>query len=243
MAAKRSVLVTGASRGIGRAIVEVLAEQGFEVVINYRSNEAAAREVLTGIEARGGKGRLLAFDVADREAVRAAIESDTAEHGVYWGVVLNAGITADAPLPAMSGEAWDRVIETNLGGFYNVLNPLIMPMIRQKRGGRIVTLSSVAGIAGNRGQANYAASKGGIIAATRSLARELAKRQITVNSVAPGLIATDMTADLPSDAVVKAIPMRRMGRPEEVAGLVGYLFSETAGYITGEVISVNGGLV
>ena len=160
-------------------------------------------------------------------------------------MVLNAGVTADAPLPAMTGEMWDRVVHTNLDGFYNVLNPLVMPMIRAKKGGRIVTMSSLSGLAGNRGQANYAATKAGIIAASKSLARELGKRKITVNSVAPGLIETDMTADLSEhmDQIIKEIPLRRMGKPEEVAGVVAFLFSEPAAYITGEVISINGGML
>jgi 3-oxoacyl-[acyl-carrier protein] reductase len=164
------------------------------------------------------------------------------ENGVYWGVVLNAGVTDDGPLAGMSPEAWDKVIHTNLDAFFNVLKPVMMPMVRAKQGGRIVTVTSVAGIAGNRGQTNYAASKGGLIAATKSLARELAKRKITVNSVAPGLIDTDMSADAPQDELIKAIPMRRLGKPEEVAGCVGYLFSDSAAYLTGEVIAIHGGL-
>jgi len=241
--AKRSALVTGASRGIGRAIAVQLASQGFDIAVNYRGNREAAEETLRAIRENGGDGWLAPFDIADREATRAALEQDMAAHGVYWGVVLNAGVAADAPLPALNGEDWDRVLRTNLDGFYNALHPLVMPMIRQKRGGRIVVMSSLSGLAGNRGQTNYAASKGGLIAAAKSLARELAKRQITVNSVAPGLIESDMTADLPAEEMIKGIPMRRLGKPEEVAGLVGYLFSESAGYITGEVISINGGLL
>jgi len=240
----RSVLVTGASRGIGRAIALELARRGFTVALNYRSNQAAAEATLADVHAAGsGASYLLPFDVADRAAATAALEGDIATHGVYWGVVLNAGITDDAPLPAMSGDAWDRVIHTNLDSFHNVLHPLVMPMIRKKWGGRIVTLSSVAGIAGNRGQTNYAASKAGLIAATKSLARELAKRNLTVNSVAPGLIETDMTGDLPHEEVLRTIPMRRYGKPEEVAALVGFLFSDEAAYITGQVISINGGLL
>lgn len=238
----RIVLVTGASRGIGRSIALELAAKGFTVALNYRSNEGAAKVCLNSIREAGGAAYLLPFDVSDRAQTQAALEQDLEEHDVYWGVVLNAGITADAPLPALSGKAWDEVIATNLGGFYNVLNPLVMPMIRKKRGGRIVTMSSLAGLAGNRGQTNYAASKGGLIAASRSLARELAKRQITVNSVAPGLIRTDMTVDVPEEAL-KMIPMRRFGKVEEVSGLVGFLFSESAAYITGQVISVNGGML
>ena len=239
---QRTVLVTGGSRGIGKAVALQLAADGFRVAVNYRGNQDAAQDTLNQIEAAGGSGYLLQFDVADRDTVRAKLEADVEANGVYWGVVLNAGVTADGPLPALTGDDWDRVIHTNLDGFYNVLHPLVMPMIRAKKGGRIVTMSSVSGIAGNRGQTNYAASKAGIIAATKSLARELAKRNITVNSVAPGLIETDMTAEIPPEAL-KSIPMRRMGKPDEVAGLVGYLFSPTAGYITGEVITVNGGLL
>ena len=239
----KTVLVTGASRGIGRAIAIQLAGQGFHLALNYRGNHQAASETLAAVQIAGGSGYLLPFDVSDREQVKTTLETEIANNGVYWGVVLNAGVTADNAFPAMAGDDWDKVLRTNLDGFYNVLNPLVMPMVRAKKGGRIVTMSSVSGIAGNRGQANYAASKGGIIAATKSLARELAKRAITVNSVAPGLIETDMTSDLPSNEIIKAIPMRRLGKPEEVAATVGFLFSEGAAYITGEVISVHGGLM
>ncbi|CAM2068606.1 3-oxoacyl-ACP reductase FabG [Sulfidibacter corallicola] len=239
---EQRVLVTGASRGIGRAIAIHLAARGFNVGINFRSNEEAARETLTHIETQGGKAYLLPFDISDRDRARTTLEADMEEHGVYYGLVLNAGVHADAPLPALKGEDWDRVIHTNLDGFYNLLHPVVMPMIRAKRGGRIVTLSSIAGITGNRGQTNYAAAKAGLIGATKSLAQELAKRRITVNSVAPGFIDTDMVAELPKDEIVRHIPMRRFGTPEEVAGLVGFLFSEHAAYITGQAISINGGL-
>lgn len=238
----RRVLITGASRGIGRAIAIELAGKGFHIVMNYRSNEAAAKATLADVEAAGGTGELLPFDVADRAVAQAAVEADMEQNGVYWGVVLNAGVTDDGPLAGMSPEAWDRVIHTNLDAFFNVLKPLVMPMVRAKKGGRIVTVTSVAGIAGNRGQTNYAASKAGLIAATKSLARELAKRKITVNSVAPGLIDTDMSADAPQEELIKAIPMRRLGKPEEVAGCVGFLFSDSAAYLTGEVIAIHGGL-
>ena len=186
---------------------------------------------------------LLPFDVSDRDATKAAIEQDAAASGVFYGVVSNAGIAADAPFPALSGEAWDAVVHTNLDGFYNVLHPVVMPMILEKQGGRIVTLSSLSGLAGNPGQVNYGAAKAGIIGATRALAQELAKRKITVNCVAPGLIETDMVAELPLDEAKKRIPMRRLGKPEEVAALVRLLFSEDAGYITGQVISINGGML
>jgi 3-oxoacyl-[acyl-carrier protein] reductase len=185
---------------------------------------------------------MLAFDIADREACERVLLADLDANGPFWGVVCNAGVTADGPFPGMKPDAWDQVVHTNLDGFYNVLRPLVMPMVRARQGGRIVTLSSVSGIIGNRGQVNYSASKAGIIGATKALAQELAKRQITVNSVAPGLIDTDMLEGAPVEEILKAIPMRRLGRPEEVAAAVAYLFSDAAGYVTGQVLSVNGGL-
>jgi len=239
----KRVLVTGASRGIGRAVALDLAQAGFEVVLNYKSSHAQAEEVRDQIAASGGTASLLPFDVSDRDTAKAAIEQDAAASGVFYGVVSNAGIAADAPFPALSGEAWDAVVHTNLDGFYNVLHPVVMPMILEKQGGRIVTLSSLSGLAGNPGQVNYGAAKAGIIGATRALAQELAKRKITVNCVAPGLIETDMVAELPLDEAKKRIPMRRLGKPEEVAALVRFLFSEDAGYITGQVISINGGML
>lgn len=241
--ARRRVLVTGASRGIGRAVAIELARQGFEIVAAYRAQRDAALGVCAEIDAEGGVARALALDVSDREACAEAISGEIEVRGAFWGAVCNAGVTADAAFPAMTGAQWDGVLRTNLDGFYNVLHPLVMPMIRLRAGGRIVTLSSVSGIAGNRGQTNYAASKAGIIAATRSLAFELAKRGITVNSVAPGLIETDMIAGAPVDALLAGIPMQRLGRPEEVAAAVAFLFSEKAGYITGQVLGVNGGMV
>ena len=240
--APRRVLVTGASRGIGRAIAEELARAGFPVVLNYRRDQKAAGEVLAAIEADGGEGRLLPFDVADRAAATAALEAEIEAHGEFWGVVCNAGITADAPFPAMKDEAWDSVLRTNLDGFYHVVKPCVMPMVRARRGGRIVTLSSAAGIVGNRGQVNYAASKAGLIGATKSLAQELAKRGITVNSVAPGFIETDLLSGIPLEELAKRIPMLRLGTCAEVAAVVRFLFSEGASYVTGQVISVNGGL-
>jgi 3-oxoacyl-[acyl-carrier protein] reductase len=239
----RRALVTGASRGIGRAIAERLARDRFAVTLHYRERAEAAEAVAKGIRAAGVRAHLLAFDVADRAAAAAALEQDIADHGPYYAVVCNAGVAVDAPFPALSGEAWDRVLRTNLDGFYNVLHPLVMPMVRARQGGRIVVMSSVSGVAGNRGQVSYSASKAGLIGAARSLALELAKRRITVNTVAPGLIETDMVSDLPLEELARAIPMRRIGTPAEVAGAVAFLISDEASYITGQVLSVNGGIV
>ena len=236
----RTILVTGASKGIGRAIAHKLGQDGFTVVAHYHADEGGAQATLESID---GKGRLIRFDTGDRAECRAALEADMAAHGPYWGVVLNAGIARDTAFPAMEDDDWDRVLDTNLGGFYNVLRPVVMPMVSARKGGRIVTLSSVSGLVGNRGQVNYSAAKAGIIGATKSLALELAKRAITVNCVAPGLIETQMIAEVPLDEAMKLIPMRRLGQPEEVAGLVGFLCSDAAGYITRQVISINGGMM
>ena len=201
-----------------------------------------AESTLSQIRDAGGHGRLLIFDLTDREQCRNRLEQDMDEHGAYYGVVCNAGITSDAAFPSMTGENWDAVIKTNLNGFYNVLHPVVMPMVRRRQSGRIITISSVSGLIGNRGQVNYSASKAGIIGATKALALELAKRKITVNCVAPGFIDTEMTNGTPIEEIIKMIPARRAGMPEEVASLVNYLMSEESSYITRQVISVNGGL-
>ena len=239
----RTVLVTGASKGIGGAVARRLAHDGFHVVVHYGRDQAGAETSLADIAAAGGDGRIVSFDISDRTACATAIQADIEVHGPYYGVVLNAGIARDNAFPAMPGADWDLVLRTNLDGFYNVLQPAIMPMVSARRGGRIVTLSSVSGLAGNRGQTNYSAAKAGIIGATKSLAIELAKRNITVNCVAPGLIETAMIAEAPIEEALKMIPMRRVGQPDDVAAVVSFLCSDGAGYVTRQVISVNGGML
>ena len=239
----RTVLVTGASKGIGRAIALKLAQDCFHLVLHYHSDEAGAWQTQQQVAASGGSGRLLQFDLADRAGCRQALEGDIEAHGAYYGVVCNAGIIRDGAFPALSDEEWDGVIHTNLDGFYNVLHPCIMPMIGLRQGGRIVTLSSVSGIMGNRGQVNYSAAKAGIIGASKALALELAKRRITVNCVAPGLIDTGMVAPEVEQEAMKLIPLQRMGQADEVAGLVSYLMSDIAAYVTRQVISINGGMI
>jgi 3-oxoacyl-[acyl-carrier protein] reductase len=240
----RSVLVTGSSRGIGRAIAEKLAASGFQVVLHCRENQAAAQGVSDGIVQAGGAApRILRFDIANRADCAAAIAGDIEANGAYYGVVCNAGVARDGAFPALTDEDWDTVLRTNLDGFYNVLHPAIMPMIRRRAPGRIVTLSSVSGVMGNRGQVNYSASKAGIIGATKALAVELASRAITVNCIAPGLIRTAMIDSAPVEEALKAVPAGRIGEPREVAGLVNFLMSDDAAYITRQVIGVNGGMV
>jgi 3-oxoacyl-[acyl-carrier protein] reductase len=242
MAENKTVLVTGSSRGIGRSVALRLAKAGWTVVLHGRRPSPEAEAALAACRALQPDSRLLCFDVSDRAAALEALENDLAVHGAYAGVVVNAGITRDAPFPGMSGEDWDLVLRTDLDGFYNVLRPLVMPMLQRRAGGRIVSIASVSGLLGNRGQANYAAAKAGVIAASRSLALELAKRGVTVNCVAPGLIDTDMTgAGVPPEAMAM-VPLRRMGTADEVASLVAYLFSDDAGYITRQVFAVDGGL-
>lgn len=237
-----SILVTGASSGIGRAIATKLAQDGYLVVAHYSSNREGAEKTREAIGSVSGSCRLLSFDVTDGDATRTAIDADLAEHGAYYGVVCNAGVTRDGSFPMLGRADWQQVIDVNLTGLYNVLQPIVMPMVRRRKPGRIVTISSASGLMGNRGQVNYSASKAGIIGATKSLAIELGKRQITVNCVAPGLIESEMTRQLPLEKILESIPANRIGQPQEVAALVAFLCSPDAGYITRQVISVNGGL-
>lgn len=236
----RRALITGASRGIGAAIARQLARDGFGVILNYVRRADAAEGVRDEIIAAGGDAVLAPFDVADRaatsEAITGLLEADARPIAV---LVNNAGIVSDAAFPAMTPGQWESVTRTTLDGFYNVTWPLVMPMVRCKYG-RIINMSSISALRGNKGQVNYAAAKAGLIGATKSLAIELAKRKITVNAVAPGLIDTDMIAEVP-DFVMERIPMRRVGKPEEVASLVGFLAGPSAAYITGQVIAIDGG--
>jgi 3-oxoacyl-[acyl-carrier protein] reductase len=225
----KRVLVTGSSRGIGKAIADALKAEGYAVVTH---------------SVRSG-GTDLQFDISDREAAAAALSADIEKNGPYYGVVLNAGVNSDNVFPAMKDEEWDRVIGTNLDGFYNVLKPCLMPMISKRIKGRIIAMSSVAGIMGNRGQVNYSAAKAGMVGAVKALAVEVARRGITVNAIAPGLIETEMIDSMvpqAMEAAMNMIPMRRVGRTDEISSLVSYLLSESAGYLTRQVISVNGGM-
>ena len=240
--ASGTVLVTGSSRGIGKAIALRLARDGYDIVLHCRSQIDEVERVAKVIADMGRQVRVLQFDISDRDMSAAILLADVEKHGCYYGVVCNAGVARDNAFPSMSGEDWDIVMQTNLDGFFNVLNPLTMPMVRQRKPGRIVTLASVSGLIGNRGQVNYSAAKAGIIGATKALALELAKREITVNCVAPGLIETDMISDVPMEEALKLIPARRVGKPEEVAAVVSFLMSEDAAYVTRQVISVNGGM-
>jgi len=238
----KSILVTGSSRGIGKAIALRLARDGYDIVLHCRSQRPKADAVAQTIIGMGRAARVLQFDIGDRDQASTILLADVEEHGCYYGIVCNAGVARDNAFPAMSGEDWDIVLQTNLDGFFNVLNPLTMPLVRRRKPGRIVTLASVSGLIGNRGQVNYSAAKAGIIGATKALAIELASREITVNCVAPGLIETDMISDVPMEEALKMIPAKRVGKPEEVAAVVSFLMGDDAAYVTRQVISVNGGL-
>lgn len=238
-----TVLITGSSRGIGKAIALNLAEKGYDIVVHCRSRLEEAESVAQAVRSQGKSARVLQFDVANRSETAEKLKADIEQYGAYYGVVLNAGLTRDNAFPALSDEDWDCVLRTNLDGFYNVLHPIMMPMIRRRKAGRIVCITSVSGLIGNRGQVNYSASKAGIIGAAKALAIELAKRKITVNCVAPGLIDTDiLDENVPINEILKMIPAQRMGNPDEVAHAVQFLIDEKASYITRQVIAVNGGL-
>ncbi|OOF70752.1 3-oxoacyl-ACP reductase FabG [Rodentibacter caecimuris] len=240
---ENTVLITGSSRGIGKAIALKLAQSGFDIVVHCRSRIEEAELVAQAVRNLGKNARVLQFDVSNREACQEILQADVEENGAYYGVVLNAGLTRDNAFPALSHDDWDCVLRTNLDGFYNVLHPVMMPMIRRRKAGRIVCITSVSGVIGNRGQVNYSASKAGVIGAAKALAVELAKRKITVNCVAPGLIDTEiLDENLPFEQILKAIPMERMGEPEDIAYAVDFLMNEKAAYITRQVIGVNGGL-
>ncbi len=238
---QRRALVTGASRGIGAATALRLAADGLHVLINYRTNEDAAAEVKARIEGDGGSAELVPFDVSDGDAAAQAISTLLEDKRPISVLVNNAGVVRDALLPVLKWEDWRLVTKTTLDGFYNVTKPMVMPMVR-RRFGRIINITSIAGVTGNPGQTNYSAAKGGLIGATKALAKEVAKKGVTVNAVAPGLIETDMIKNAPVDQILGHIPMRRLGQPEEVADLVAFLASEQAAYITGQVIGINGGL-
>ncbi len=238
----RTILITGAGTGIGAAAARRLSEAGFSVVLHCRTHRENAENLAREIREQGREARVISFDVADTQACETALNEDIQAHGAYWGVVLNAGIARDAAFPAMEHEAWQQVLDTDLGSFYNVLRPCIMPMIHLRDGGRIVVVSSVSGITGNRGQVNYSAAKAGLIAAAKSLAVELGKRKITVNAVAPGVIDTGMVSEEVREHALPLVPLGRLGAPEEVAGTIAFLCSRDAAYITRQVISVNGGM-
>ena len=245
--ADKKILVTGASGGIGRAIAVEAAKVGYYVICHYNGSQAKAEETLAQIKAAGGDGELIQFNVADREDCKTKLSEMSAKHGILWGVVNNAGVTRDNTFVGLNGDDWDKVIHTNLDSFYNVISPLIMGMAsrKNKRGGRIITMASVSGIIGNRGQTNYSASKAGVIGATKALAVELAGRNVTCNVIAPGAIETEMTEKIIPEAkeiMLNSIPMRRMGKPEEIAAAVLFLLSEGASYITRQVITVDGGM-
>jgi 3-oxoacyl-[acyl-carrier protein] reductase len=238
----RRVLVTGASKGIGRAVAIRLGAMGFDVCVHFGRDRDGAETTAAAITEAGSTARIVSFDVNDRDGAKAILEQEVEEAGAFWGIVSNAGITRDNAFPAIPPEDWDDVISTTLNGFYNVVHPLTMPMVRARNGGRIVVMASVSGLMGNRGQVNYSAAKAGLIGAAKALAMELASRKITVNAVAPGLIETAMATEVRPE-VMAAIPMKRMGTVDEVAATVEFLFKPEAAYITRQTIGVNGGLI
>jgi 3-oxoacyl-[acyl-carrier protein] reductase len=239
---EKKVLVTGASKGIGRAIAMAVSGAGYQVTAHYHKGKEAAENLQKEILQNGGKIELIQFDISNRDECQEKLDKWSEKNEAFWGIISNAGIAADDSFPGMSGEYWDSVLRTDLDSFYNVIHPLVLPICRKKKG-RIITISSVSGIMGNRGQVNYSAAKAGIIGATKALAVELASRSITVNCIAPGVIDTEMSRDVPMDIVLPSIPMGRTGKPEEVASVAVFLLSEQASYITRQVISVNGGMV
>lgn len=238
----KKVLITGASRGLGKAIAIRLANDGFNTTIHYNKNHQNAQETLDIIKENGGQGDLLQFDISNQAYTKTILENYIADNGAFYGIVNNAGIIRDGAFPALSSDDWNSVIHTNLDSFFNVIHPCIMPMIRLRNGGRVITISSVSGIMGNRGQVNYSASKAGVIGATKALAVELARRNITVNCIAPGIIETDMALEFPEKAL-EMVPMNRFGKPHEVANVASFLMSDESSYVTRQVISVNGGMI
>lgn len=238
----KSVFISGSSRGIGRACALCLAGHGYDIVLHGKSPSQALEQTIADVKAMGVNVRALSFDVCDREAARQALLKDIEENGMYWGIVANAGLSRDVTFAGMEPQVWDSVLKTNLDGFYNVVQPLVMPMVHTRRGGRIVVIASISGVMGNRGQVNYSAAKAGLIGAAKALALELASRKITVNAVAPGLIETDMVDESVTERALPFIPMKRVGKPEEVAATVAFLISDDAAYITRSVIEIDGGL-